>query len=58
VRLFSHDQFDVEVQLVLEQEAVPGCVLGGDGPEQPLGWSTWVRTRPLDHHADDTILTL
>ena len=58
VRLFSHDQFDVEVQLVLEREAVPGCVLGGDGPEQPLGWSTWVRTKTFDHHADDTILTL
>jgi type VI secretion system protein ImpH len=58
VRLFTHDQFEVELQLVLEREEVPGCVLGGEEEGQPLGWSTWIRSRPFDRHADDTILML
>jgi type VI secretion system protein ImpH len=58
VRLFTHDQFEVEAQLVLEREDVPGCVLGGEEVGQPLGWTTWVRSRPFERHADDTILML
>jgi type VI secretion system protein ImpH len=56
VRFFSHDQFDFEAQLVLDQEQVPGLVLGD--PDQPLGWTTWIRTRPGPRDADETILTL
>jgi type VI secretion system protein ImpH len=56
VRFFSHDQFDFEAQLVLGQEDVPGLVLGG--PDQPLGWTTWIRTRPGARDADETILSL
>lgn len=56
LRFFSHDQFDFEAQLVLAQDEVPGLVLGD--PDQPLGWATWVRTRPGPHDADETILTL
>jgi type VI secretion system protein ImpH len=56
LRFFSHDQFDFEAQLVLAQDDVPGLVLGDS--DQPLGWATWVRTRPLPHDADQTILRL
>ncbi len=56
VRFFSHDSFDFEVQLVLARDDVPGCVLGAE--EQPLGWSTWIRTRDLTRDADETILNL
>jgi type VI secretion system protein ImpH len=57
-RLFSHEQFDFEIQLVLARDDVPGCVLGETESPQPLGWSTWVRTRDFDRDADDTTLRL
>lgn len=53
---FAHHQFAFEIQLVLERDEVQGVKLG-DGPF-PLGWSTWIRTRPFDRDADETILTL
>ncbi len=59
IRFFCHDQFDVDVQLVLARDDVPGCVLGDDEAGPPaLGWCTWVRTAPFGRDADDTILTL
>jgi type VI secretion system protein ImpH len=58
-RLFTEDAHDVEVQLVLDPAGVQGCVLGGDErTAQPLGWSTWIQSRPRSRDADDTILTL
>lgn len=58
-RFFSSDSFDFELQLVLAREQVPGCVLGSDeGGGIRLGWSTWLRTIPVGHDVDDTILTL
>jgi type VI secretion system protein ImpH len=56
-RFFSHDQVDFEIQLVLVRDDVPGCVLGAD-EGVPLGWRTWLRTKPFAQDADDTILTL
>lgn len=59
VRFFGHDQFDFEVQLALSADEVPGLVLGADdGEPQRLGWSTWIRTRPLERDADETVLAL
>jgi type VI secretion system protein ImpH len=60
VRFFGGDQIDFEVQLVLARDEVPGLVLGAEGA-QPLGWSTWIRTRPAGSYggdADETILRL
>jgi type VI secretion system protein ImpH len=59
VRLFTEDAYDVEVQLVMEQQGVLGCVLGADdGGLQSLGWSTWIQSGPRSGVADDTILSL
>lgn len=59
VRFYTDDQFDVDVQLVLARDEVPACVLGSqDDGALPLGWATWLRTRPFDHDADETVLTL
>lgn len=59
VRFFSHDQFDFEVQLLLRAREVPGVVLGGEEADhRPLGWSTWLTSRPRDEDADETILSL
>lgn len=58
-RFFSHDQFDVEVQLVLEAGDVSPCRLGSDEAEAPtLGWGTWLRTGAFVGGADETVLTL
>jgi len=59
-RFYSDDQFDFEVQLVLQGNDVPGVELGGSADEgaQPLGWCTWIRTRPFERDADETTLSL
>ncbi len=58
-RFCGGDQLDVEIQLVLAREDVPGCVLGADeSAASPLGWCTWLRTAPLERDPDETILTL
>ncbi len=56
---FSDGQFDFEAQLVLKKEDVPSVVLGGeDDLTTPLGYSTWIRTRPFSRDADETTLIL
>jgi len=58
-RFFTHDQCDLDLQLVLARDEVRGCILDGVGEEAPsLGWRTWIRTEPFARDADDTILTL
>ena len=60
VRFFTGDEIDFELQLVLARDEVPQVVLGGDtesGDSVSLGWSTWLRTKPLVRDADETILT-
>lgn len=56
-RLYSNDQFDFEIRLVLAKDDVPGCTLD---PAQGtrLGWSTWVRTASRDRDAEDTVLAV
>lgn len=56
---FTGEQVDVEVQLVLARDEVPPVELGA-APQQatPLGWCTWLRSRPFTRDASDTILTL
>jgi type VI secretion system protein ImpH len=56
---FSDGQFDFELQLILRKEDVPPVVLGAEeGEAMPLGWCTWIRTRPMDRDVDETTLTL
>jgi type VI secretion system protein ImpH len=57
LRFFSHDQFEFELQLVLDANAVPGVVL--DGPDDArLGWSTWIKSEPRTRAGDETVLIL
>jgi type VI secretion system protein ImpH len=54
-QFFGDGQFDFEVQLSLHRDDVPGIVLGVDEEDvPPLGWCTWIRTRPFDRDADET----
>jgi type VI secretion system protein ImpH len=58
-RFFSSDEFEFELQLILKQDEVPRCQMGGEGETAPrLGWVTWARSGPLGHDASDTILKL
>jgi type VI secretion system protein ImpH len=58
-RFFAHDQFEFELRLVLAKDDVPGFVVGAEAAaSQPLGWSTWIRTRSFERDADETVLTL
>ena len=56
---FSDGQYDFELQLILAREDVPPVVLGAEQEgATPLGWCTWIRTRPFERDADETTLTL
>jgi type VI secretion system protein ImpH len=58
-QLFSDGQFDVEVQLILDKNDVPGVVLGSEEKGlPPLGWSTWLRTKTPTRDGDETILSI
>ena len=58
-KFFTGEQVDIELQLVLARDEVPPVSLGGESTEStPLGWCTWLRSRPFTRDASDTILTL
>ncbi len=58
-RLFSRGQVQIDAQLVLAREEVPGLVLGGERePSQRIGWTTWIRSGPFDRDADETTFSL
>jgi type VI secretion system protein ImpH len=59
IRFFVNDLTDFEVQLVLRRDEVPPVQLGSDDAEgPPLGWITWMKSRPsFDRDPGDTILT-
>jgi type VI secretion system protein ImpH len=42
-----------DMQLVLDASEVPSTRLGSAGR---LGWTTWLKTQPFTHDADDLIL--
>lgn len=58
-KFFTGEQVDIEVQLVLARDEVPPVSLGAEGTAPtPLGWCTWLRSRPFTRDASDTILSL
>jgi type VI secretion system protein ImpH len=58
-RFYTGEQVDVELQLVLARDDVPPVSLRADSRSPtPLGWCTWLRSRPFTRDASDTILTL
>jgi type VI secretion system protein ImpH len=57
VRFYSGYDVEFEVQLVLDRDEVPSCVLGGEQPEPRLGWLTWMKSKPeFDRDPGDTVL--
>ncbi len=59
-RFFAGYDVDFEVQLVLEREDVPQCLLGEAGGDAPrLGWVTWVKSgEDFDRDPSDTVFPL
>ncbi|GJM43388.1 MAG: hypothetical protein DHS20C21_02300 [Gemmatimonadota bacterium] len=57
VRLAVGTEFDFDIQLILKREETPELRLGLD-PEQGnrLGWTSWLRTKPLTYDPDDVII--
>jgi len=56
LRFWTNEEIDFEVQLVLEREEVPRCQLGGEGDGAPqLGWVTWMKSKPMERHPEETI---
>lgn len=53
VRMYLCFELDWDVRLLLKQNEVPSCTLGGS---QRLGWTTWLGHRRTDACADDLCL--
>ena len=57
VRFYCGYDVEFEVQLVLDRDEVPACVLGGEESEPRLGWLTWMKSKPaFDRDPGDTVL--
>jgi type VI secretion system protein ImpH len=58
-RLYSGDEIDFEVQLILARDETPGCELGAEGDVAPrLGLLSWAKSKPMDRDPADAILRL
>jgi len=53
VRHYAGEHYSWDTQLSLRKEEVPQAALGRYGR---LGWTTWLKTQPFEHDADDLIL--
>jgi len=53
IRLYLGEELSWDAQLVLAREEVPAVQLGQGGR---LGWTTWLKTKPLAQDAEDIIL--
>ncbi len=59
LRFWTNEEIDFEVQLILEREEVPQCQLGGEGDSAPqLGWVTWMKSKPMERHPEETIFNV
>jgi len=53
VRRYAGDHYSWDAQLVLARQEVPAIQIGRAGR---LGWTTWLKTGPLDRDPDDLVL--
>jgi type VI secretion system protein ImpH len=53
-KLFAGPELDFGVQLLLRADDVPATRLESTETYAPrLGWTTWLKTKPFEHHADE-----
>ncbi|HSU54891.1 MAG TPA: type VI secretion system baseplate subunit TssG [Candidatus Dormibacteraeota bacterium] len=53
IREYTGEHYSWDAQLVLAKEEVPSIQIGRAGK---LGWTTWLKTKPFDHDAEDLVL--
>ncbi|HXR06834.1 MAG TPA: type VI secretion system baseplate subunit TssG [Candidatus Acidoferrum sp.] len=53
VRQYAGEHFSWDVNLILDKEEVPRIQLARAGR---LGWTTWLKSKPFENHAEDLIL--
>ncbi len=54
IRQYAGLELSWDARLVLHKDKVPPVQIGRAGR---LGWTTWLKTKPFEHHADSLILT-
>ena len=58
-RFLAGLELDFDVQLVLTAAEAPDCVLSSRAKTPPmLGWTTWMKTRPLSEDASPVVLSV
>ncbi|HEV2522876.1 MAG TPA: type VI secretion system baseplate subunit TssG [Candidatus Acidoferrales bacterium] len=58
-RFYSNEEFEFEIQLILQHDEVPRCELGAEEDAAPrLGWVTWVKSEGMERDPADTVLAL
>lgn len=57
LKFWVNDELDFEVQLILEGEQTPGFDLdSGTAGELLLGWTTWIKNRPMERNPNEATL--
>ena len=57
VEFYTGPELEMVLQLILKREDTPACELSPEGAAGvQLGWTTWLKTRPMDRDPGDTIL--
>jgi type VI secretion system protein ImpH len=54
IRQYAGDHYSWDARLVLDRAEVPGTQIGRFGR---LGWTTWLKTKPFEHDAEDLVLS-
>ena len=56
-RFYAGQEWDFDVQLILQAAEMPACRLGETGEQAPrLGWSTWLKPKECCRDAEETVL--
>jgi type VI secretion system protein ImpH len=59
VKFYFNDQLDFELQLILQRDETPPCILGSESEDAPrLGWVSWAKTKKMERNPGDTVLRL
>ena len=59
VKLMVGQEFDYDIQLVLQKTQVPACILTTRAKRRPmLGWTSFLKTQPVNNDDDQLVLSL